>query len=720
MIDTSNYQHNPHLEKIVQVLCTKTQNMDKNFFRPVTAFFLSKMASCMKAYISTKDRGNIIINSYVIATAPSGYGKNFSISLLEDSFLNKFKKNFCDITLPTIANSHMEELANNMAQLNGTDPSTIFDQLWSIYVKCGVYPFTFDSGTTPAIKQLRTKLQLAGVGAINLAIDEIASNLLSSVDVLNAFLELYDRGEIKTKLTKNTSDNIRDEDYGGSTPANMLLFGTPSKLFDGSSVEDQFYSFLDIGYARRCLFGYGTGSQKKAYQTSTASQIYASLVNPQNEQIIQQYSTMFAKLADPLLVNFKIELKDAEAIKLLEYKLECERQADLLPEHKDIQKSELSHRYFKALKLAGTFAFLDRSPILKEEYLRQAIKLVEESGESFKKILTREKTYMKLAKYIASCGTEVTHADLNEALPYYKSSNSARNELMTLAIAWGYRQHIIIKKSFEEGIEFFKGETLQETDLNKMFISYSQDLAYGYTGEEQAWDNLYKLTQADGYSWCTHEFSSDDQGIGHRCDNNVLPRFNLVVVDVDDGITMQQAQKLLKDYKWLMYTTKRYTPDHNRFRIVFPLNYNLKLSKEDYKEFMNNILSWLPFKSDEGANQISRKWLSNQGTYLYNDGLLLDALPFIPKTTKNEEYLKVNSSISNLDNLQAWFARTMVEGNRNNMLLRYAYTLKDGGYDYSTVEKAVISFNKQLKSPLPLSELKTSIFTTLSKAYSEA
>ncbi len=718
MIDADSFQHNPHLENIVNVLCTKTQNKDKNFFRPVTAFFLTKIASCMKAYIKTKDRGNIIINSYVIATAPSGYGKNFSISLLENNFLKKFKKNFTEITMPNIANSHMQELAVNMASISGGDPSTVFDELWAKYLKCGPYPFTFDSGTTPAIKQLRTKLQLAGCGAINLAIDEMASNLLNSVDVLNAFLELYDQGQIKTKLTKNTNDNVRDEEFEGYTPANMLLFGTPSKLFDGSTVEDAFYSFLDIGYARRCLFGNGTGSKKKAYQTQSASQIYKDLINPQNEQLIDQYSTMFAKLADPLLVNFEIELQDAEAIKLLEYKLECEKQADKLPEHKDIQKSELSHRYFKALKLAGAYAFLDRSKVLKAEYLQQAIKLVEESGKSFERILTREKTYMKLAKYIASCGVEVTHADLNEALPYYKSSTSARNELMSLAIAWGYKQHIIIKKSIEDGIEFFSGSMLKKTDLSKMFISYSSDLALGYTGEEQSWDNLYKLVMADGYSWCNHEFGSDGIGVGHRCTSNALPRFNLIVVDVDEGIQMSQAQQLLKDYKWLMHTTKRSTPDNNRFRIIFPLDYNLELSNEDYKEFMNNILRWLPFKSDEGANQVARKWQTNaNGTYVYNDGELLNALPFIPKTSKNEEFLKASNEVANLNNLQAWFARQMGEGNRNNMLLRYAFTLKDSGYDYASVEKAVLTFNKQLKSPLTVNEIKSSILTTIAKSY---
>ena len=83
------------------------------------------------------------------------------------------------------------------------------------------------------MKQLRHKLLLANCGSINLQIDEIGSNLIGSVDVLTLFLELYDQGIVKQKLTKNTAENQRGEELDGKTPTNMLLFGTPAKLLDG-------------------------------------------------------------------------------------------------------------------------------------------------------------------------------------------------------------------------------------------------------------------------------------------------------------------------------------------------------------------------------------------------------------------------------------------------------------------------------------------------------
>ena len=407
-------------------------------------------------------------------------------------------------------------------------------------------------------------------------------------------------------------------------------------------------------------------------------------------------------------------IDDLVSIKLIEYKTECEKLADSLPEHEEIKKAELSHRYFKALKLAGALAFVDESIDVTMDHLLQAIKLVEESGKAFESILTREKAYMKLAKYIANTDNEVTHADLTEALPFYKSGSGARNEMLSLAIAWGYKNHIIIKKSFVDGIEFFKGESLKQTDLNKMILSWSPELAFNYSPEKGPWDQLDKLFKAPGLNWCNHQFVN-----GHRCNDHAIPGFNMVVVDVDGTSTINTVQELFKEYKYILYTTKRHGVDgKDRFRLVFPLNYELKLNLDDYKEFMNNVFKWLPFETDECANQASKKWLANdKAQYISNDGELLDALKFIPRTSRNEQYQKEMSKIENMDNLERWFAQRMVQGNRNNLMFKYGMALVDSGLDFQEVETKVKKFNKQINSGLTEEELEKSILVTIAKKY---
>jgi hypothetical protein len=193
----------------------------------------------------------------------------------------------------------------------------------------------------------------------------------------------------------------------------------------------------------------------------------------------------------------------------------------------------------------------------------------------------------------------------------------------------------------------------------------------------------------------------------------------MVVVDVDGTCSLNTVQELFKDYKYIIYTTKRHQQDGNdRFRLIFPLNYELKLSLDDYKEFMNNILKWLPFQSDEGANQVSKKWLTNdKATYIINDGELLDALKFIPRTSRNEQYQKEMSKIEDLDNLERWFAQRMVQGNRNNLMFKFAMALVDSGMALIDVEEKVKKFNKQISTSLSEEELENSIFKTIAKKY---
>ena len=712
-MDLTKVKDAPVIEEIVDVLCNKTQNTDRGFYKVEVAYFLAKMASAMRASIMTKDRGKVPINIYALCLASSGFGKGHSVNIMENDLIKGFKRRFLDETMPSISEDHLTAMAQDRSIRNNTTEEVEMDILNAEYKRLGAYPFTFDSGTTPAVKQLRDKLLLANCGSINLQIDEIGSNLIGSTEVLNVFLELYDQGLVKQKLTKNTQDNIRSDDRDGSTPTNMLLFGTPVKLLDGGQTEDMFYSFLEVGYARRCLFGIGKLDKKALYSMDPA-QIFARLTDPSNTAIVNKWSQHFFNLADPAKFNWQMTISDQTSINLIQYKSECERLADALPEHEEIKKAELSHRYFKALKLAGALAFIDESPEVTDTHLYQAIKLVEESGDAFGSILTREKAYMKLAKYIANSKSEVTHADLTEALPFYKSGVAARNEMMSLATAWGYKNCIVIKKSLVDGIEFFKGETLQQTNLDKMILSWSNDLAYNYQPEEGPWDQLKVLFQGTGLNWCNHRFKD-----GHRCNTEVLPGFNMIVVDVDGTTTINTVKELFKSYRYILYTTKRHqTEGKDRFRLVFPINYVLKLSVDEYKEFMNNIFKWLPFETDECANQASKKWSSyDGGQYFQNDGEILDALKFIPGTSRNDQYKKEMAKIEDLGNLERWFATQMSEGNRNNNMFKYGMALVDSGLTFEEVSNQIKKFNKQLNNPLPEEELEKSVLVTIAKKF---
>lgn len=701
--------HHPLAEKLVGILCQKTQNSDPLFFRILTAYHFTKIASIMRTNVKTPDRSTIPVNMYAINLGTSGHGKGHSNNIIEDHVTHLFRDRFLEETFKDAADLNMAKLANTRSIKKGNDPDDEVARAEAEFERLGPYLFSFDSATTAALKQMRHKLLMANAGAISFEIDEIGANLLSNMDVLNTYLELYDVGKVKQKLTKNTNDNTRNEDLQGKTPCNLLLFGTPSKLLNGTKIEDEFFEMLESGYARRSFFGF---SKRQVKKTSMTPEEYLDLMmeNNSNDEL-EKLSEHFYELADNRYFNKTKMLPKESALLLIEYRMNCESRVSKMPSHQEIEKAEITHRYFKVLKYAGALAFIDQTADVMPSHIEAGIKLAEESGDALKALMTRERNYVKLANYIADINKEVTHVDLVEDLPFYKGSEAAKREMMTLAIAYGYKNNIIIKRQFNDGIEFLTGEKLEKSSDKTTIIAYSEDLAKDYLPMTVKFADLHKLTQLDNYHWVNHHLKDN-----YRKEDNAEPGFNLVVLDVDNGTPISTAQLLLKKYKYLIHTTKSHTDTCNRYRIILPLSHELKFDAEDYKEFMNNIYEWLPFEVDTQTNQRSRKWATHNGKYFYNDGDPLDVLPFIPKTAKNEERRQQFVNYQSLSNLERWFVVNTGKGNRSNQLIRYALLLVDLGHDIDSVRNSVLALNAKIPDKLDEAEIMSTILVSASKA----
>jgi hypothetical protein len=711
--------HHPVVEEIVAFLCNKTQNTDAPFFRVMTAFMLTKCISALRISLNTRDRGVIPINTYCIALAPSGAGKGYSVGMLENNLLAPYQEKLLNEVIPVVAEETIHEFATKKAlTLPEQGLDTIVQQFRDELERAGDYLFAFDSGTVPATKQLRQKILMQGIGSINLQVDEIGSNLITSTELLNLFLELYDLGMAKDKLVKNTSENLRGTMKSGSSPANLLLFGTPSKLLDGAGTEDAFFSFLETGYARRSLFAWGKPARPSG--NITAEELFDQTVAQAGDNALDAIKNRLQDLCSADFANSTINVPRNTSVELLRYKLSCEGQSAQMADHEELAKTELNHRYFKALKMSGVYAALDGSNLVTIEHLHQAITLVEESGAAFARLFKRERPYMRLAKFLSQCDSEVTHADLLDELPFYKGGNSSRNEMIQMASAWGYRNNIIIRKSMIEGIEFFRGESLKQTNLNRIPISWSQHVAFNYRNEYAPWDQMPKLINTNGLHWVSHHLHAGDRGEGHRNEENCLPGFSMIVMDVDKDKQLPEALELLSPYTYRIYTTKSHSEDNHRFRVLLPMSHELKLDSKDFTQFMENIAKWAPFEMDEATWQRSRKWESFNGRTYVNEGELLDVLPFIPRTSKNASYMQSMENIANLPAVERWFATQIAEGGgRNNLLFRYGAMLLSKGRAHPEAEAMVRDFNLKLPNPLSADELRRTVFTSLARKAAE-
>lgn len=737
VLDYDSLKYHPVQEEIVKVLQIRTQNENPLFFRIMTAYYLAVMAAHMRCSISGwVGKGTIPCNVYAINLSPSGTGKGHSSRIYEDDLLNEFKRIFINHTFPAQADVHLELLATERSIRTGSaglDKEK--EQVLKEYKLLGEPMFVFAQATEAAIKQMRQKLLMANAGASNLQVDEIGVNLLETLESLNPYLELYDKGVVKDKLLKHTVDNARVEKLDGVTPANLMAFGSANKLLDGGKNEQILLEYIEMGMGRRCLFGF-TNSSTKAVN-KTVDQVMAELFDPQNDNALDALSKRFGDLAQMHNINKVIHMPKDVARALVEYKLHCETKGHTMHESMAIQKTEQDHRYFKALKLAGVYAFVDGSDTLTMEHLGYAVKLVEDSGESFARMLKPEHNFVKLAKYLASINSPVTIPDLLSDLPCFPNAKASQDTMIQNAIAWGYKNHVIIRKIYQDGVMFLEADAIQETDLDKMIFSVSTThITEGYKNMALPFDKLHTLVDVSNVNWINHHLIGGDvrdpvsgKFKGHRLEQNCLNGFNMLVLDIDGTCSLSTAMLIFEKYKALYYTTKSHTETSHRFRVILPMTHTIQLNSDDYAEFYANVRNALPIIVDEACGQRSRKWASNKGAFKYTDGELFDPLPFIPKTQRAEEQRKRDHELRNLDTLERWVLNNIGEGNRNNMLIRYAFLMIDHARSTSPdmdddsivdeVAKRVVSLNAKIPRPLKEEELAHTILKSIKSRVSK-
>ncbi|AJF40725.1 DNA primase [Vibrio phage phi 1] len=710
-------KHHPTVETLVDILSARTQNPDKSFFTILVCYHLTKLASMMRAKVDAQGFGNLHCNFYGINTAPSGYGKGHATKIMEEQVLHLFRNEFMEYTLPTIAEKSLTDLANKRALRKGVDEAEELDKVKQEYRRIGAYLTSFDSGTTPALKQFRHGLLMSEIGSINFESDEMANNLLSNKEILDTYLELYD-GVVKPKLTKNTAESVRNEEIEGKTPTNMLMYGTASMLLDGSTTEKMFFDMLTTGYARRCFFGYS--SIEACTKKLTVAERLANLTDTTSDTKLHNIAIQLHKLADPVNHNFQVRIPNDVMQAIIEYQIYCEELMESFRQSDEIRRAEARGRYFKTIRLAGAFAFLDSAAQMTMEHWEAAVKVAEMSAKCFNDLLSRDPAFARLALFLSECKEPMTHADLMEEVPYFPKASNAQKDMIKHATAWGYKNNVIIKKTFTDDIEFLQGESLQATNLDQLMLSWSKDIAVGYTPELKVpFSKLDIITKMDGGNWCNHRFLE-----GLRRQTHVIKGFNLLVLDIDGTATLDETKKILEDYTYYIYTTKRHQlaedgkPAADRFRIILPMSHVLKLNIDEYKEFMHNVLETLPFETDEQTTQANRKWLANKVAQVFtNEGKLFDVLPFIPKTKKNEERKQFIDTTGSMDKLERYFFSKIEEGNRNNTIFKYGAALVDSGRGLDDLVLKIKSFNSKLPKPIPDEELNNTVIQSVTRQF---
>lgn len=730
--DLENPQFHKITEDIVDMLERTTNNfVSRSFYRLVVNFCNAQIATNMRVTFSGKMFDRIPVNMYGCGLMQSGAGKGNSMGFLEKKIYKDFRDAFLYVVMPQVTTKTLAELAAKEDILTNAGLDRCLEELNKEYVSYGPYQYNFDSGTGPAFKQMRNKTQMCGCGALTYVCDEIGSNLMANDEINKICLETYDTGTTKGKITKNTEGNKRQKERDIDIPTNILWYGTPSKLLNSGPEENYFFSILEEGMGRRMFFGEGNSTQDTDVDVDT---LYASLTSNSNtnSMSVTQISNRFTALANPSLVGLNLDINEPEEKYLLEYRLYCAKRAKDFPSHETIKIAEMQHRYWKVVKLAGAYAFIDGFRNITKEHLLNAMCFAEESGKAFYRLLQREKPYEKLAKYLIEVKEAKTQADLQNELPFFNTTKEKRRDMLTLASEWAYQHDASIQSYVQNKIEFVYGAKLEKTDLDNIVLSISKtDITTGYVNATIKWSEICNIGRSTS-NWTVHHLKRNPKyptvDTGYRADEYVIPGFNLVVLDLDGGVSLESVKDVLKDYTYYLHTTKRHSKASPRMRVVMPLQYKLYLNTQDFKDFMCNLYESFPFEGiDEGTTDRARKWscynvyqpneFNELGVEFYNSGLVLDPRPFIPNTTQNEQRKDINKTYGNVSSIDRWFLQRTKEGNRNNNLFRYGMMLKDKNFDYPDIERKIIELNNRLSNPLDFTELEHSVLTSIQSKF---
>jgi hypothetical protein len=170
---------------------------------------------------------------------------------------------------------------------------------------------------------------------------------------------------------------------------------------------------------------------------------------------------------------------------------------------------------------------------------------------------------------------------------------------------------------------------------------------YGFSYVPMKWEDIGKKLKANV------SYTAGAMKDNHRKETNYIQcTMDLIMYDIDDGMTVEECQETLKDVKHIILTTENHKKDKHgivcdRFRVIIQMDTSLvECNSEEYKQAYKTLGTELGLPYDNAAQDISRFFASFAGAeYYYNDGEPIDFNDYIFKARRNLIIKRRNSGL---------------------------------------------------------------------------
>lgn len=270
--------------------------------------------------------------------------------------------------------------------------------------------------------------------------------------------------------------------------------------------------------------------------------------------------------------------------------------------------------------------------------------------------------------------------------------------------------------------------------MKRVTISYSNDITRNFKTIKIDFTKMLDLVKSD-FNYSAGSFKD-----GYRKKDNYLNYCDMIILDIDEGLTIKQAKDIFMPFDYIIATTKSHMKSKNgvvceRFRVLIPTETPITLNKDEYSLLMGEIFKEYNFV-DKVCKDASRFYYPSKDseTYLHGGFCGFYWQDYWEKALENkiqkkqEKILIYNFESSDDDTSKLRYLRKhrktdkfldffksserFVSGQRNTFIYSVAHTLLDLGMSNDEIRDNIYWVNNQGDS-ISEKELESTVFRSL-------
>lgn len=603
---------NKHITNVTNAI---TYNISPHMKSVIAATQISTFAAQFRRNIELWDGTEVPINAISFIVAGSGKNKDSSVRAAARCFEPGYE-------LIKAENKRlMIDEAIDKASAAGENPPDLFAN-YKDYLLPEIDIETMPT-TGPGLIDHINAVQDMPLGASLVSSSEFADELAYNPDMIEnikILAETYDLGKKQSKHTKGAE--FRSRSISGAS-TNALFIGSPTFLLYDESTKKKFEIAFMSKLARRSWFCYSPEKYPEPEFTSI-KELYA-YEDELEERAANARLSMAVQIKDVASFGISTMNQPISVSKDVEYLFKTYKRYnnDLVDDSPNSETTSAlirRHLQWKALKLAGAFAIMDKSNVIQVSHYIDAIRFAEMLDRDmavFESHLNKS-DYEQFADYmhtiISSDGKAFISLHDLKKRGFIKSTTQQKlHELVNLAAGYD-KSGIFAVTPDGGGIEYepiittnsigISYKPIDCAELNRAVASgnydaiqlakkqIAQTTAYGFEIDDTTFDQLGALLAGD-YAYSPFKFKD-----GIRGKDNITSGTKWLVLDIDNSnITASEAHFMLSDINHYIALSSD-ANNEMKFRVLIELDTVVDLSPVAWKHFYSSIAENLGLKVD--------------------------------------------------------------------------------------------------------------------------